>query len=347
MGTVLSYSGLSTKIRAMQSRLVTDEQLEEIVQLPNVPQVTAYLKRTPEYQNVWSGLDENDLHRGQIEKLLKKSIFLNFSRLYHFANQEQRTFLSLYSRRYEIRVLKEIMTNLFDHRDTDPVDISPYRDFFRHHSKLDIDRLAACTNMDEFIAALKGNDFFIPLSQVNERGNATLFDFGMALDLSYFSQIWNVRKKLFKGNDLKQITRAYGEKFDMLNLQFIQRSKRCFQMEPAAIYALLVPMNYKLRKEEITTLVEAPTPEEFRRIFNGTYYGKKYEQLTVASLEEFYNYILRSILEQEARKDPYSVAVIYSYLYHKEHEVNRLTIALECVRYGVDPEQSLRYIRNG
>lgn len=44
----------------------------------------------------------------------------------------------------------------------------------------------------------------------------------------------------------------------MLNLQFIQRSKRCFQMEPAAIYALLVPMNYKLRKEEITTLVEAP-----------------------------------------------------------------------------------------
>ena len=55
MGSVLSYSGLSTKIRAMQSRLVTDEQLEEIVQLPNVPQVTAYLKRTPEYQNIWSG----------------------------------------------------------------------------------------------------------------------------------------------------------------------------------------------------------------------------------------------------------------------------------------------------
>ena len=210
MGSVLSYSGLSTKIRAMQSRLVTDEQLEEIVQLPNVPQITAYLKRTPEYQNIWSGLDENDLHRGQIEKLLKKSIFRNFSRLYHFANQEQRTFLTLYSKRYEIRVLKEIMTNLFDHRDTDPVDISPYRDFFRLHSRLDIDRLAACANMDEFIAALKGNDFFIPLSQVNERGNATLFDFGMALDLSYFSQIWNMRKKLFKGNDLAQITKAYG-----------------------------------------------------------------------------------------------------------------------------------------
>ena len=51
-----------------------------------------------------------------------------------------------------------------------------------------------------------------------------LFDYGMALDLYYFNQIWSVRKKLFKGNDLDEITKAYGEKFDMLNLQFIQRS---------------------------------------------------------------------------------------------------------------------------
>ena len=48
----------------------------------------------------------------------------------------------------------------------------------------------------------------------------------------------------------------------------------------------------------------------------------------------------------ESRKDPYSVAVIYSYLYHKEHEVNRLTIALECVRYKVGQEEAMRYIRN-
>ena len=34
----------------------------------------------------------------------------------------------------------------------------------------------------------------------------------------YFSLIWHVRKKLFSGNDLAEITKAYGEKFDMLNL---------------------------------------------------------------------------------------------------------------------------------
>ena len=204
MGSVLSYSGISTKIRAMSSHLVTDEQLQEIVRFSDVPQVAAYLKKTPEYAKAWSDLDENNLHRGEIEKLLKKSIFGNFSRIYNFANKEQRKFLALYSKRYEIRVLKEIMTNLFDHRSTDPVDMSPYRDFFLHHSKLDIDRVAGAGNMDEFMTALKGNEFYAPLQSVYENGNGLLFDYGMALDLYYFNQIWSVRKKLFKGNDLDE-----------------------------------------------------------------------------------------------------------------------------------------------
>ena len=144
----------------------------------------------------------------------------------------------------------------------------------------------------------------------------------------------------------QEITCTYGEKFDMLNLQFIQRSKRYYNMDPASIYALLIPVNYKLKKEEITALVEAPSYEEGRRIFQKTWYGNKYEQLTVANLEEFYNHIHRSILEKESHRNPYSVAVIYSYLYNKEHEVNRLTIAIECVRYGVQHDEAMRYICN-
>lgn len=346
MGSILSYSGLSTKIRAMQSKLITEDQLAEIIRLSGVPQAAAYLKRTPAYADTWASVDENNLHRGQIEKMLKASIFRDFSKIYNFANSRQRTFLDLYSRRYEIRVLKEMITNLFDHRDTDPVDLSPYREFFRRHSNLDLDALNACKTMPEFINVLKGNEFYIPLSHIQDHENALLFDYGMALDLYYFAQIWNVRKKLFSGNDLKQITTAYGEKFDLLNLQFIQRSKQCFHMQPADIYALLIPINYKLKKEETRSLVEASSADEFNAVFRRTYYGKKYTKLSAASLEEFYNYILRNILEKESRRDPYSVATLYSYLYHKEHEVNRLTIAIECVRYGVEPDDAMRYIRS-
>ena len=101
-----------------------------------------------------------------------------------------------------------------------------------------------------------------------------------------------------------------------------------------------------MTKEEIRAIVEAATYEESQQLFRKTYYGKKYEHLSAHNLEEFYNYMLRSTLEKEARRDPYSVAMLYSYMYHKEHEVNRLTIAIECIRYGVAPDEAMQYIRN-
>ena len=178
MGNLLSYSGISTKIRAMQSKLINEEQIREILELSSIPQVTAYLKRTPEYSRVWASLDEASTHRGQLEKLLKASIFHNFSKIYQFANPEQRRFLDLYSRRYEIRVLKEIMTNIFDHRDTDPVDVSPYREFFRLHSNIDVDQITTCSTMEELISCLKGNEFYIPLSKIQEHETALLSGHG-------------------------------------------------------------------------------------------------------------------------------------------------------------------------
>ena len=65
MSSLLSYSGLSTKIRAMQSRLLTTQQYRELSELKSVPQAVAWLKQKPAYQNTWSSLSEDDLHRGK------------------------------------------------------------------------------------------------------------------------------------------------------------------------------------------------------------------------------------------------------------------------------------------
>lgn len=130
----------------------------------------------------------------------------------------------------------------------------------------------------------------------------------------------------------------------MLNLQWIYRSKKYYHMAPADTYALLIPVHYRLSKKEISALVEAVDEEEFRRILDTTYYKKRFPELSPEKLEELYNLNLKTILETESRKYPHSVIMIYSYFYHKEHEVNRLTTAVECVRYGLAPAQILEYI---
>ena len=59
MGTLLSYSGLSTKIRAMQSQLMTKKQYQEISQMESVSQIVAYLKKQPGFAgDMWDDMGE-------------------------------------------------------------------------------------------------------------------------------------------------------------------------------------------------------------------------------------------------------------------------------------------------
>lgn len=343
MGTLLSYSGLSTKIRAMQSKLMTEKQYQEISQLESVPQVVAYLKKQPGFKELWADLDENSLHRGDIEKLLTHTIHQNFAKIYKFANPSHRTFMALYFKRYEIDVMKDCLRKVFD-KTREGLDLSLFKDFFDRHSKLDLDKLTQATTIEEFVNCLKGTEYYSPLSKIGEEYTPLLFDYGMALDQYYFANIWSVKDKLFSKRDLQEIIKAYGNKFDMLNLQWIYRSRRYYHMAPADIYALLIPVHYKLSHKEVTALVEAADNDEFRRVLDTTAYKKRYPELAPDNLEEYYTLNLRNVLESEARKYPHSVIMIYSYFYHKEHEVDRLTTAIECIRYGLSPAETLDYI---
>ena len=112
MKGLLSYSGLTTKIRAMQGHLLNDRNFREIVELPDVPSAVSYLKQQPSYAELFQGLEETELHRGQIEQLLHLAVYRDFSKLYRFSNLEQRKFLSSYFKRYEVAILKECLNKI-------------------------------------------------------------------------------------------------------------------------------------------------------------------------------------------------------------------------------------------
>ena len=72
MGSLLSYSGLTTKIRAMQSRLLTDDQYRELAELKSVPQAVTYLKQQPAYEAILDSLSEHGA--AQISQSLFRTI---------------------------------------------------------------------------------------------------------------------------------------------------------------------------------------------------------------------------------------------------------------------------------
>ena len=76
MGNVMAYSGLVTKVRAMQAKLLTDQDFENIAALHSVPEAVEYLKGKPAYADALNRMDDTLYHRGNVEKVLYGSGYI-------------------------------------------------------------------------------------------------------------------------------------------------------------------------------------------------------------------------------------------------------------------------------
>lgn len=343
MKGLMAYSGLATKIRAMQGHLLTQDDFLTIVRLPDIPAVAAWLRQRPSYEPVLRDFSTTAIHRGELEPHLRESVYRDFAKIYHFADKHQRQFLELYMMRYETVFLKECLKYVLGLRNTRP-DPARLERHISRFSRLSFRELSEASTLQEITDHLKRTPYYAPLSAVVSAESPSLFDCEMALDLCHFGTVWKERKNVVSRAELPKLTEFCGTKFDMLNLLWIRRCKAYYRTTPSEIYALLIPVEYRLRQADLAALAEAQSAEEVDRLIAGTWYGRHFPGLSGETLEADYSRILKEILTHEAIRSPYSISAVYSYLYQKEHEVDRLIIALECVRYQVPAEEAILHL---
>lgn len=365
MSKVLEYSGIVAKVRSMRSKLVTDSQYEEIAGLSSYKDLVPYLKHLPAYAPVFQSIDETKLHRGDIEKLLRLSVLNDYSKLYRFAGVEQRKYLKLYIRNFETEYLKTCCRLIFNHliepfgdelqepslsynsqKNTEyDLWLSEMQQFFDHYTQLHIDRLMTSTSMREFADNLSGTEYQPLFRKLEASGRTSLFDYELELDLFNFQSAWAQGRKSLRLSEYQLFIKEYGERIDLLNLTYIYRSKKYFNMNSADIYSMLIPIHHFLNQNEIHLLAEASDTDDFMNRLSRTYYGKRYTDFSSYTLETIYSKCLYSLYKSMWLSNPYSMAAVNTYLFLKEEEVHKIIILLECIRYGFDRGKSLQIAR--
>ncbi|MFA9463471.1 MAG: V-type ATPase subunit [Velocimicrobium sp.] len=341
---LLTYSGIVTKTKAMEARLISTKNYEELSNLTSVTDFINFLKIQPAYQNLFANSDERLLHRNEIEHILMNSLYIEYAKLFRFADLEQRKALDLLFFRYEVNILKACLQNVFTNEDT--YDLSVFEPFFEKHSDVDIHTLSSASSVDEFISHLKGTKYYEFFQKIQKASDATLYDFEVQLDIFYFTSVWKRKKQYSKSNDLKAFSDIIGKKIDFLNIMWIYRSKKYYHVDAAHIYSYIIPIHYKLSSSQLKSLIEAGSLEEFVTILGTTHYQAndidvKNEQFSV---ENLYKEHLIKLYHSNRVKYPISMCTIFDFLYKKELEIDRLTTALECIRYGLDSSLTLKYI---
>ena len=343
MGSLIHYSGISTKIRAMERWHIKPEQFEQMAALESVPEAVRFLRSLPPYEKIFSGVEDKELHRGRIEQLLNLAQYEDFASLYQFANMKQRRFLDLYFMHYEIGIVKTCLRNGAGRREA-AQDLSGFKEFFDRHSSVDLAQLSQCRSIDEVISGLKGTIYYSPLESLRQKGQAALPACETAVDMLYFKTVWKIKEKYLSGQEKKDLTQCFGTRMDMLNLQWIYRAKKYYNMLPPDISTLLIPIHYRIHVDQLKDLVEAPSVDEFLKLVTRTPYLRHTDTQTPASIETIYKDCLYRLYLADRRSNPYSIATVNTYLFLKEEELDKLTTVLECVRYGLPARETLTYI---
>jgi V/A-type H+-transporting ATPase subunit C len=345
MNSVMTYSGIVTKIRAMRGKLLKEEDYQTIASMRPVTEVFSYLKENTSYGSLLERMDDSLYHRGNVEKVLVQSLYDDYTSLYRFANQKQREFLRLYKKRYEVDLINHCLRMVFHHYGV-TFDLDYKKPFFHQYSNLDIDRLITSATLCDLVENLSGTEYYAPLSRIQKAGAEQFFDYDLALNLYYFSVMWKKGEKMLEKKDLELFKKTLGTEIDCLNLQWIYRAKKYYHMTEADLFVMLIPIRYHLSLEDSRALVGVESLEEFFRILNErTFYGRKYFFDEEHGMEEITGKWMMHLYETAYRNHPYSVASIYNYLYLKEQEIHTITTAIECIRYGLSESETLAYIR--
>ena len=343
MGHLLEYSGIVKKTRAMESRLLSPGQFQELASLHTIPEAVEYLKKNTAYAETLESLEPTQLHRGNIEKLLTQSLYRDYTKLYRFCGQKQRKFMELRLKSYEIDLIDYCLRIVINHYKR-PFDLHYKKEFFDRYSQLSIDRLITSRTTDELVDNLKGTEYYDPLKKLQDAQKVTLYDYDLALELYFFTTLWKARKKMLKKEDLELYERDCGSQIDLLNMQWILRAKKYYNMKPADIYLLIIPIHYKLSTAQIKEMVEAAGIEELQTLVSQTRYGRHYHFQKVPDMEQMYSECLHHLYLIDRRRNPYSIAAVNTYLFLKEEEIKKLTTTLECIRYGLSPGETMTYV---
>ncbi|MCL2351726.1 MAG: V-type ATPase subunit [Firmicutes bacterium] len=337
----MRYIGLNTKIRAMRGKMLNSDDFRTLCSFRSVEEMGRRLQDYPGYGEALSGLEAGDMHRNILERKLILALSEDFSRIYRFiTDRKLREFLSGFYLYTEIGVIKLLLCMIYDERGivyTMPeLSMLVTRKF-----RINIQSLMDARTVPDFVEALKGTPYYGVLSG-RFGGDSSLFDMEMQLDLYYYMNLWKLLDEALDGRNRRVMRELAGTEIDLRNIAWIYRLKNSYAVDTAKLYSYLIPIRYRLTAPGFARMAEAADINGLMGEIAETPYGAAFRDFT--SIDEVFYRRMTKAYADAARAFPGSLARTAGYIFGKQLEINNLTTAMECVRYGLDCGEARKYL---
>lgn len=343
MFRIFKYSHISTKMRAKIAKMLNEEDYREMLRKKTVGEVTLYLKHNAEYSDLLENINESSIHRRELELLFKNSLVREAIQINKFTKGNSHEYLKYIFQMFEIENIKIMIRTLETGNNLEEIS-GMLVDIYKY-SSIDFQNLLISKSVEELIDNLKGtiySDILRPL--IDGDGDVKIFDIEMALDMYYFKWVIKSKDKYLTGKNKQVIENSIEKELTLLNMLWIYRSKKYYNMKDEMIYRYLINIKRNHKNETLIKMVEAKTEEELLQQFAESKYSEVFEGVEDIYFEKKFLEYMRKTTLHYLRKEPFTIYSIIAYYSLKKTEIKNIVTIIEGIRYGNKAEQIEKFI---
>nr|WP_320026505.1 V-type ATPase subunit [uncultured Acetobacterium sp.] len=338
------YACINAKTLAMSARRLNDHDFSELVKDGDLKEVFHYLWDHTYYADFIKLLDPKNLHRSDLEVRLNYLKVQEIEKLLYYLSGPDKSFIKVYLVRLEVESLRILIRGIARKEALESLrDMMVYS---KNHTKVPFDRLLRVKDWDEFKKLLVDTDYYRIFEIHKElETEAELVMIEKKLDRYYYDLLRNRLFKLDKksNRDLIEVQQRH---FDLLNLVWMYRGKKFYNLSREEILAYSLRGGLKLNEQQLGDLAGAKNVDEMKAqlvdsdyafLFNHT----KTIDLYMERRQERYLYYLYKRLFSDGGS---SLAQVVAYIRLLDFEVEDITSIIESKRYRMGETETKKYL---
>lgn len=344
MGSATKFAALNTKIQGMSGKLLRNQDYEIMLNLTTVKEVMQYLKDNTHYGEFFSEIGDNRDHIEKFEVLSRIHLMAINEKLICYTQGVYKEIFKLSFMRGEIEDLKIYLRHFI--RSADRSNIASVVVAKGKRSTLDYDLLNESTSLEDFVEKLKGSRYYKILKlYIGEEPKKILFYMEMNLDRIYF-RAWTDTMLKLKGVEKKSIMLTIGKNIDFLNIQWIYRGLKYYDLSPEELLNYTLEHGYYLKYNYLKDLCYSETSAEVLEKVKKSKYGEMFNHTN--GLERFLEIEMERLMYKTTKdmdkKSSLNILKSVSFIHEVEYEMRDIFTIVEAKRYALTKEEIKKYL---
>lgn len=334
----MASNAVLSKARAMYGKRLTEKDYLDLLSCKSVSEVALYLKTKTHYASLMTEVNENAIHRGQLETIIKKKAFFDLSALCRYEITIGDYFHKYILEKTEIEQIMRYATLMGANRaDEYLFEIPEYLD---RHTRVDFNALRKSKSFDDIINALDGTKYKSIIEPFSPKENQIVNYAAMenALYTDLYKNLFDTINSKARGNEKEQLSKLFNFIVDYSNFIKIYRLKTVGNFNYNDIKNYIIPLG-TISKKQMIDICNAETANLCVSYMKKTSVGRLLTKIEYNNLSEIDKKILYMTCSKSMRFSVYPTVTMLSYIFLLDIEISNITIIIEGIRYQLQSNQ--------